>query len=166
MPALGPSHALLRTFAAVPLPARVVDVGCGDGRHAAPLAALGFDVVGVDPRPDVLASARAAAPTATLAEADAAALPLPDGAADWAVLWRTLDGRTDVFAVLDELRRVVKPGGWAVVAVATEAAPHALTVLAEAAGWALAEAPVAEFDADEVRIVRGVYRHVAPGVAG
>ena len=165
MPALGPSHWLLRTFAAVPLPARVVDVGCGDGRHAAPLTALGFRVVGVDTEPERLESARAAAPAATFVEADATALPLPDASADWAVAWRTLDGRTDVFAVLDELRRVVAPGGWAVLAVATEASPLSLTVVAEAAGWTLAEAPVAEFDADEARIVRGVYRHVAPGVS-
>lgn len=40
---------------------RVLDVGCGPGRHALALARLGLDVVGVDHSPDFVQLARAAA---------------------------------------------------------------------------------------------------------
>ena len=46
---------------------RVLDVGCGPGRHALALAERGIDVTGVDASPDFVALARAAA--------DARALP-------------------------------------------------------------------------------------------
>ena len=50
---MAPSDALLRTLAAVPPGARVVDAASGAGRHLVPLAQLGFDVHGfaVDPTP-------------------------------------------------------------------------------------------------------------------
>jgi SAM-dependent methyltransferase len=38
---------------------RVLDLGCGTGRHAIPLAGRGYDVVGVDRSPGMLAAARA-----------------------------------------------------------------------------------------------------------
>jgi SAM-dependent methyltransferase len=40
------------------LTGRVLDVGCGAGRHAAPLAARGVDVVGVDSSPEAVAICR------------------------------------------------------------------------------------------------------------
>lgn len=43
-------------------PARVLDGGCGTGRVGIELAARGFDVVGVDADPDMIAAARAKAP--------------------------------------------------------------------------------------------------------
>ena len=41
-------------------PGRLLDVACGSGRHARELAALGWDVTGVDYSPDLLARAREA----------------------------------------------------------------------------------------------------------
>lgn len=162
-----PSDHLLRTFAAVPLPERVLDAGCGTGRHLAALALLGFDAIGVDRDPAALGAARAAAPGTTLVEADAAVLPFPDDHAGWVVAWRLLAGlgAPEAPALLAELRRVLRPGGWAVVAVETEAAPAALTATMEAAGWALAEAPAEEVEPDGVRVVRGIYRRVEAGVS-
>ncbi|HEX6123530.1 MAG TPA: class I SAM-dependent methyltransferase [Ktedonobacterales bacterium] len=49
-------------------PAKVADVACGEGRHAAILAARGFQVLGVDQNADFLAKARAATPAAAHAE--------------------------------------------------------------------------------------------------
>lgn len=40
---------------------RVLDVGCGPGRHAVALARRGIEVVGIDPSPDFVALAREAA---------------------------------------------------------------------------------------------------------
>ena len=44
----------------------VLDVGCGTGRHALPLAAQGARVLGLDPTPEMLALARQKAETAGL----------------------------------------------------------------------------------------------------
>ncbi len=37
---------------------RVCDLGCGSGRHTVAFAQMGFDMTGVDPNPDYIASAR------------------------------------------------------------------------------------------------------------
>jgi SAM-dependent methyltransferase len=44
-----------------PVPARILDVGCGPGRHAVGLARRGYRVVGVDTSTEFLDSARASA---------------------------------------------------------------------------------------------------------
>ncbi len=49
-------------------PASVADVACGEGRHAAILAARGYRVLGVDQNADFLAKARAATPAGAAAE--------------------------------------------------------------------------------------------------
>jgi 2-polyprenyl-3-methyl-5-hydroxy-6-metoxy-1,4-benzoquinol methylase len=52
--------------------ARILDVGCGPGRHAYALARRGFEVVGVDISAGFVAAATAGAPPgATFVQADA-----------------------------------------------------------------------------------------------
>lgn len=60
----------------VPAPARVLDAGCGTGRVAIRLAELGYDCVGVDVDPSMLAQARRAAPQLLWLLADLATLDL------------------------------------------------------------------------------------------
>jgi SAM-dependent methyltransferase len=72
---------------AAPAPGeRVVDVGCGTGNAALLAAARGAGVTGVDPAPRLLELARQQAAEqalhVTFAPGEAAALPLPDDAAD------------------------------------------------------------------------------------
>ncbi len=55
-------------------PARVLDAGCGTGRVGAELARRGFDVVGVDLDPSMLATARRVEPRVRWVEADLAEL--------------------------------------------------------------------------------------------
>jgi SAM-dependent methyltransferase len=57
-------------------PACVLDAGCGTGRIAIRLSELGYDVVGVDLDPTMLAEAQAAAPTLDWRLADLAQLDL------------------------------------------------------------------------------------------
>ncbi len=63
--------------AMVPRNARILDAGCGPGRHGGRLEALGHTVVGVDGDPTLIAAARAAHPKATWVVSDLAELDLP-----------------------------------------------------------------------------------------
>ena len=69
----------------LPPPARVLDAGCGTGRVAVRLTALGYDCVGVDADPEMLAEARRSAPDLAWVLADLAALDLPDRGFDLVV---------------------------------------------------------------------------------
>jgi SAM-dependent methyltransferase len=95
---------------------RLLDVGAGTGRLAAPLVAAGFDVVAVEPLDAMRALlTEAIGPERALA-GRAEALPLADGAVDGAVCgdaWHWFDGAR----AADELHRVVRPGGGVVVCV-------------------------------------------------
>jgi SAM-dependent methyltransferase len=65
--------------------ARVLDVGCGPGRHAHALAARGIEVVGIDLSWRFVALGAAAGASARFAQADARALPVRDGSFDAAL---------------------------------------------------------------------------------
>ena len=159
---MAPSAHLLRTLAAVPTAARVVDVACGAGRHLRPLAQLGFDVWGSAADATSVAAARAAISDVLGAEAAARrvtpaapdALGYPDGWADWAVVAGVpLDRLSGVFA---EAARVLRPGAW-IWAEAADA--DALASAAHAAGLADAEAP-----GESGGLVHAVFR--TPGGVG
>jgi len=100
---------------AIPSGSRVLDVACGTGNLAIPLARSGCIVTGVDIAPNLLEQARQRAKTeglqATFDEGDAEQLPYADGTFDAVV---TMFGA--MFAprpelVSSELARVLKPGG-------------------------------------------------------
>src|SRR5437762_12901640 len=94
-------------------PASVLDAGCGTGRVGRELALRGFDVVGLDIDPEMLATARAKAPDVRWELGDLASIDLG----------RTFDlvamaGNVMIFlapgsegAVLANLARQLAPGG-------------------------------------------------------
>jgi SAM-dependent methyltransferase len=100
---------------------RILDVGSGPGFLVASLAeAVGPDglVHGLDPSRSMngLARARTAGcDQVWIDEGDAVALPYPDGRFDAAVSTQVYEYVADVPAALAELRRVLRPGGRAVV---------------------------------------------------
>lgn len=103
---------------------RVLDLGCGHGRHAVALARRGLSVVGAEWSPAALqaaqAKARALEVSAGLVRADLRRLPLRSGSCEAAMsLFSTLGYEDDreTAAFLAEARRVLKPGGRLVVEV-------------------------------------------------
>lgn len=103
---------------------RALDVGCGNGRHTELLAERVPSVVGVDLSRELLAAAatrardRAFADRIDLVHGDAASLPIADDAVGLAVYVATLhhlSPRAARVRSLDELARVLEPGGTALV---------------------------------------------------
>lgn len=95
---------------------RVLDVGCGTGRLAAELAGRGAKVWGVDPSAEMLAEARRRVGRSVgLKQGPAEALPFQDGWFERAVL-RLVVHLVDRGRTLPEVRRVLAPGGLAVIA--------------------------------------------------
>ncbi len=98
---------------------RVLDVGCGPGRHTLALASRGFEVVGVDRSPDFLQLAREAADAARLTAATFVELDVRELAFDAefdAVIclcqggFGLLGGR-DEPAVFEKIAAALRPGG-------------------------------------------------------
>lgn len=93
---------------------RLLDVPCGIGRHAGPLAKLGYHVVGADRSATALATARRDHPEAEYREADLFALPALDTTFDAVLcLWHSFGYGTpdENRQVLADMRRIVRPGG-------------------------------------------------------
>ena len=101
--------------------ARILDVPCGYGRHAVPLAAEGYRVVGLDRSTAQLDEARRRRGTASqprLVQADYRQIPIVDGAFDGALTLHSSLGYAGEDAdrsVLREIRRVLRPGGRLVI---------------------------------------------------
>ncbi|MCX4728747.1 class I SAM-dependent methyltransferase [Streptomyces sp. NBC_00963] len=85
-----------------------LEVGCGTGIHADRVRGLGWTPVGVDLSAGMLAHARGRLP---VAQADAARLPVLDGAVPAAVAVMVHTDMPDYAAVLGEVARVLRPGG-------------------------------------------------------
>lgn len=95
---------------------RVLDLGCAGGFMSEALAERGATVSGIDPAAAAIASASRHA-KATDLEIDyrvgvGEALPYPDAAFDHVVCVDVLEHVEDLGKVLDEVRRVLKPGGF------------------------------------------------------
>ena len=99
-------------LARIPKPVeRALDVGTGTGAGARRLRERfpAADVVGADVSADMLAQARKLVPDVAFVEADAARLPFDDESFD-------LVAHANMIPFLDEVVRVLRPGGWTLFA--------------------------------------------------
>jgi SAM-dependent methyltransferase len=108
---------------------RLLDVGCGMGRHSFEALRRGADVVAADLDREALAAVETMAgamaaegeapPTAsfTAVSADARRLPFADGSFDRVIASETLEHIREDSTAMEEIARVLRPGGRAVVTV-------------------------------------------------
>jgi ubiquinone/menaquinone biosynthesis C-methylase UbiE len=116
---------LVARRAAAMMPAgQAVDLGCGPGYLVLKLAqvAPGLRVTGIDLADEMLVEAEAYARRSGLQDrvafkkGDAAQIPFPDGSLDLVVSTLSLHHWSDPVGVLDEVARVLRPGGSFLVA--------------------------------------------------
>jgi SAM-dependent methyltransferase len=107
---------VIRTLLRLGAADRVLDAGCGHGRHAGRLARTVRSVIGLDRNAPALreASAPNPNPAASFVRGDVRALPFTPGAFDAAYSWYAslfmFDDATNL-ACLAGIARVVRPGG-------------------------------------------------------
>lgn len=94
---------------------RVLDIGCGAGRNAVPLANDGFDVIGIDRSRPMLAAAAArdAGGRLRLIEAAMDHLPIGDRSVDLIIahgIWNLARSDAEFRAAAGEAARVAAPG--------------------------------------------------------
>ncbi len=94
---------------------RVLDLGCGAGRHLVELDRIGYRAMGLDLSQRMIAAARDALPEAGLVRADMRLLPFRPASFDVVTSYFTsfgyFDDERDDLGVLHEVRRVLRPGG-------------------------------------------------------
>jgi ubiquinone/menaquinone biosynthesis C-methylase UbiE len=103
-------------------PGLILEVGIGTGVVALGLERLGRDVVGVDVSLPMLAVARART-AATLVVGDGALLPFSDESFDCVFAVWVLHAVSNPSAVLEEIRRVLRPSGHCLVCPTNHPAP-------------------------------------------
>lgn len=89
----------------------ILDVGAGDGHFTSVLFPDGVDV-GIDPSPDALADAEKWGVYGELRVASACELPFPDESFGSVISNCVLEHIPDLDTALDEIARVLKPGGF------------------------------------------------------
>jgi SAM-dependent methyltransferase len=150
---------------------RLLDLGCGAGRHAFEALRRGARVTAFDydeaELKDVAAMATAmtaagdlpAAARSGVARGDATALPFPDAAFDRIIAAEVLEHISDDEAALAELTRVLRPGGTIAVTVPA--------FLPERVSWALSDEYHAPFvPGGHVRIYTAAEMRTGLGAAG
>ena len=91
---------------------RVLDLGCGAGRFLAALSAAGADPVGVEIAEEALERARRVAPIAEVRLlAPDGSIPLEHASVDLVWCSEVLEHVADGAHLLQEVRRVLRPGG-------------------------------------------------------
>lgn len=99
----------------------ILDVGCGEGRFCRMLAERGATATGIDPTASLLETARQRDPATRYEVAMAEDLPFADGSFDDVVTYLTLVDILDYRKALEEMTRVLRPGGRLLI---LNVAPH------------------------------------------
>jgi SAM-dependent methyltransferase len=92
-------------------PQVIVDVGCGDGTATGMAGRLGHTVIGIDWSVMALRHARRHGLPLIRGGIDGPGLPLGDGSVDAVILSEVIEHLVDTDSAIDEIHRVLRPGG-------------------------------------------------------
>lgn len=93
-----------------------LDVGCGEGRFCRMLQDNGVEASGIDPTPALISAAKARGRADAFLQASAEDLPFASASFDLAISYLSLIDITDYRAAINEMARVLKPGGTLLIA--------------------------------------------------
>jgi ubiquinone/menaquinone biosynthesis C-methylase UbiE len=96
----------------------MADIGCGTGYHLQRYQERGFKITGLDGSDEMLSQARLANPEIEFIKADVDDVPLPSATFDFAICIEVLRYLPDIMPSLKEMRRILKPGGTALITAA------------------------------------------------
>lgn len=91
---------------------RVLEIGSGAGGLLNHVRSGGFDVVGVEISAERIAEARASFRGLPIQQVSGVTLPFPDATFDVVLSFDVFEHIADSDGHLEEVRRVLKPGGW------------------------------------------------------
>ena len=89
----------------------ILDIGCGDGQISRMMASVGAHVVGIDPTWNQIRVAQERAGGADYLRATASEIPFANASFDAAVACLVFEHIDAVDAAIEEVARVIKPGG-------------------------------------------------------
>lgn len=104
-------HARLLSLALADGPGDVLDVGCSSGYLAAPLAAAGARVVGIELDPGAAEAARSFCADVLVGDVESMELPLESASFDAIVCGDLVEHLRDPTTTLERLRPLLRPGG-------------------------------------------------------
>jgi ubiquinone/menaquinone biosynthesis C-methylase UbiE len=139
----------------------VLDIGCGPGAAVENAAAAGAKVYGVDPSPSMVRRAASRVPEAVIKEGSAESIPFSE--AMFSVVWTVASFHhwAEVDAGIDEIRRVLTPGGKVLIVeskLKKGKAGHGLSRIdAEAVAGNLTERGFTDTSVGQMRAGRGEY---------
>nr|WP_055506457.1 class I SAM-dependent methyltransferase [Nonomuraea pusilla] len=96
-------------------PGRALDIGAAGGGNTRVLAEAGWDATAADPSEEAAGAARARG--LTTVRADARALPFEPSSMDLVTAFDVLEHVQEDYLVAEEIARVLRPGGHALIAV-------------------------------------------------
>jgi ubiquinone/menaquinone biosynthesis C-methylase UbiE len=98
---------------------RFLDIGCGTGNYTIALAGSGLDFTGVEPADKMLAVAQRRNPQINWLKGTAANIPANDNTFDGAIATLTIHHWPNLAQSMNEIHRVITPGGKIVFFTAT-----------------------------------------------
>lgn len=97
---------------------KLADIGCGTGYHLKRYQERGFEITGLDGSEEMLEQARLANPNIEFIKSDVDKIPLPSATYDYALNIEVLRYLPDILPGLKEIKRILRPGGTALMTAA------------------------------------------------